>query len=331
KGSMVLFLDEIHRFSSSQQDSLLDAVEKGKIILIGATTENPAFRVNRALLSRCQIFRLDALDDTQLAILYDRCLSLMDNLKFTDDAKKMLLQVSGGDARRLFGIIEAIGKMENHPSLVEGEFLKKFLESQVVFYDKNKDYHYDFISAFIKSIRGSDPDAALFYLAGMLEGGEDPIFIMRRLIVLASEDVGNASVQALQLAVSGLTAIEKIGMPEGRIILSQVVTFLASCPKSNASYTAFESAKSYFKENITNCQIPNRLKNSPTFLHKKEGASSGYKYPHDYPLNFIEEFYFPDMMKSNPPQFYFPTANGIEKTLRDRLSSIWTKWKKYSN
>ena len=331
-GSILLFLDEIHRFSSSQQDSLLEAVESGTVVLIAATTENPAFRVNRPLLSRCQIYRLNPLSDEELLKILDRGLfKVNSNLILDHGSKISILRSSGGDARRLLGIIDALHTIESGQNDWNQDSIEKVLSSQVFNYDRNKENHYDFISAFIKSVRGSDPDAALYYLACMLEGGEDPIFILRRLVILASEDIGNASIQALPLAVNALIAVEKIGMPEGRILLGQVTTFLAACPKSNASYVAMNSAIDFVRKNGVGITIPNHLRNAPTFLHKKEGASEGYRYPHDTKDHFVEENYFPGELKDNPPQFYFPTTQGTDKTLKERLKALWEKMgkKKY--
>lgn len=325
-GSILLFLDEIHRFSTAQQDTLLEAVESGLVILVAATTENPAFRINRPLLSRCQIYKLNSLSDSELLEILERGLKKENaNLSLENDSKNLIVQASGGDARRLLGILEALHTIEPDGGIWDKEKVATYLSSQVFNYDRNKENHYDFISAFIKSIRGSDPDAALYYLACMLEGGEDPIFIIRRLIILASEDIGNASTQALPLAVSALTAIERIGMPEGRIILGQVTAFLASCPKSNASYKAIDSASLFIRSHGSEVTIPNHLRNAPTFLHKKEGASDGYKYPHDLPDHFFVENYFPEELKDSPPQFYFPTNQGMDKNLKERLKSLWEK------
>lgn len=325
-GCTLLFLDEIHRFSSSQQDSLLEAVESGSVVLIAATTENPAFRINRPLLSRCQVFKLEPLSDKDLLLILERGLSReKSNFVLEETSKKSILRASGGDARRLLGIIEALHLTEPEGNIWTNDRIQSFLSSQVINYDRNKESHYDFISAFIKSIRGSDPDAALFYLACMLEGGEDPIFILRRLVILASEDIGNASVQALPLTVSALTAVEKIGMPEGRILLGQVTVFLASCPKSNASYSAIDSAIEYVRKNRSNITIPNHLRNAPTYLHKKEGASEGYRYPHIAENHFVEENYFPEELKEQPPQFFFPSIQGAEKNIKERLKFLWEK------
>lgn len=326
-GSILLFLDEIHRFSSSQQDSLLKGVETGSLVLIGATTESPSFRITRPLLSRCQVLKLEALGILEMKEILERGIG---NLKpsplLEEKAKETLIRYSGGDARRLLSLLEALSLSMDPGVLITETEVNSFLESRVIEYDQAGESHYDVISAFIKSVRGSDPDAALFYLALMLEGGEDPIFIARRLIVLASEDIGNASVHGLSLAVSGLQALEAIGMPEGRIVLAQVTTFLASCPKSNASYKGISSASSFVKERGTSLNIPNRLKNAPTFLHKKEGAGQGYKYPHDFG-GFTEFEYFPDDLKGDPPQFYLPTRNGMEAKIREHLASVWRKFK----
>jgi putative ATPase len=326
-GSILLFLDEIHRFSTSQQDTLLEAVESGLIILVAATTENPAFRINRPLLSRCQIYKLSSLSESELLLILDRGLEKENlGLRLDADSKNLIIHASGGDARRLLGILETLHTIETDENGWNKESIETYLSSQVFNYDRNKENHYDFISAFIKSVRGSDPDAALYYLACMLEGGEDPIFIIRRLIILASEDIGNASMQALPLAVSALTAIERIGMPEGRIILGHVTTFLASCPKSNASYKAIDEASLFIRQNSNQVTIPNHLRNAPTFLHRKEGASENYKYPHDLPDHFLTvENYFPEELKDSPPQFYFPTNQGIDKNLKERLKSLWEK------
>ena len=304
----------------------MEAVESGLIILVAATTENPAFRINRPLLSRCQIYKLSSLSESELLLILDRGLEKENlGLRLDADSKNLIIHASGGDARRLLGILETLHTIETDENGWNKESIETYLSSQVFNYDRNKENHYDFISAFIKSVRGSDPDAALYYLACMLEGGEDPIFIIRRLIILASEDIGNASMQALPLAVSALTAIERIGMPEGRIILGHVTTFLASCPKSNASYKAIDEASLFIRQNSNQVTIPNHLRNAPTFLHRKEGASENYKYPHDLPDHFLTENYFPEELKNSPPQFYFPTSQGTDKNLKERLKSLWEK------
>ncbi len=329
-GSFCIFIDEIHRFSSSQQDSLLDAVETGKIVLIGATTENPAFRVNRALLSRTHVFKLEKLEDEELKNLLNKIINIYPLPKFDDNVIDYFILTAGGDARKFIGIIELFKELGDSESIINLKDAKEILSSQVIHFDKSGENHYDFISAFIKSIRGSDPDASLFYLSAMLEGGEDPLFIMRRLSILASEDIGNASISALQLVSSAYSLIEKIGMPEARILLAQVTVFLAGCPKSNASYIAYETANLFQKNYGSDIQIPLYLRNAPTFLHKREGNARDYKYPHDFPDGFIDENYFPDNLKENPPQFYFPTDRGNDKLLKDRLKAIWEKTGKKS-
>jgi putative ATPase len=330
-GSILLFMDEIHRFNSLQQDSFLESVEKGKIYLIGATTENPAFRINRALLSRCHVYQLKPLEKAELKKLYLRALELSPNLKLEEDSLEFISTACSGDARRFLSILELLDSIEKLDGKWTKPEIEEILSSQILEYDKNKDNHYDYISAFIKSVRGSDPDAALYYLATMLEAGEDPIFLFRRLIILASEDIGNASIYALIFAEAALSAFEKIGMPEGRILLAQVTTFLASCPKSNASYLSIDEAIRFVQNPENRKSIPLYLRNAPTSLHKKQGNSIGYKYPHQFQNAFVEEFYFPEDFKKNPPQFYFPSEAGNEKSLRERLLSIWKKtgWKKY--
>ncbi|MEM7179450.1 MAG: replication-associated recombination protein A [Spirochaetota bacterium] len=322
-GKVILFLDEIHRFSASQQDSLLDAVERGVIALVGATTENPGFRINRALLSRLHVHKLQALSKEDLGEILQRGLRhYAGDLQLSESLQEFVLHASGGDARRLLGIVEAVYLLAGKNPL-EDEVIRQHIDSFVMDYDKSGENHYDFISAFIKSIRGSDPDAAMYYLACMLEGGEDPLFIARRLVILASEDVGNASVHALPLANAMMASVEKIGMPESSILLAHVTSFLASCPKSNASYMAIKKARSYVKEHGPNVRIPDHLRNAPTWVHRKEGAGQGYKYPHEYPNHFLQQFYFPEDLVENPPQFYFPSTNGQEKTIRERLQYLW--------
>lgn len=325
-GTILIFLDEIHRFSSSQQDSLLHAIEDGHVILIGATTENPAFRINRPLLSRCNVLKLELLDENALEEILAKSLAATD-LAIEKNAKITILNAVAGDGRKLIGIIEGLSSLARENKSITQEFIDEYMSSRVIQYDKNKEY-LDVISAFIKSIRGSDPDAALFYLAVMLEGGEDPLFIMRRLVILASEDIGNASVHALNLAVSGMSAIEKIGLPEGRIIISQVTTFLASCPKSNSSYVALAKASEFVKAQ-DEIIVPNHLRNPVSSIHKKEGAGEGYVYPHDMPQNFIHTNYFPENLKGENPQFYFPTVNGMEKKIKETLDSLWRGQKNY--
>lgn len=330
QGSTLLFLDEIHRFNSAQQDSLLEAIENGQIILIASTTENPAFRINRALLSRVYTYKLNPLQEKDFQILYERAKELI-KIELSMDGFSFVAHSSMGDARRFLGILEFLDTLSETHKIWTKEEIEKSLSLQVIQYDMVKDYHYDYISAFIKSIRGSDPDAALYYLACMLEGGEDPLFIMRRLVILASEDLGNASVYALPLASAAFDSLEKIGMPEGRILLAHVTTYLASCPKSNSAYIGLERAVEFVKEHARKFEVPLHLRNAPTYLHKKEGNSLNYKYPHDDPNHFVKEFYFPNELKTNPPQFYFPSESGMEKSLKERLKILWqdSGWKNY--
>ncbi|MBL0954194.1 MAG: replication-associated recombination protein A [Leptospira sp.] len=323
-GTIVLFLDEIHRFSSSQQDALLSAVEEGEIILIAATTENPSFRVNKALLSRMLVYRLTTLTEEEEDQIFSACLSKQNtNRTIPEVVKQELFRRSAGDARKLLGYLERILSATKEGEEVTEERLSVILGDTLVTYDKNSESHYDIISAFIKSLRGSDPDAALFYLALMLEGGEDPLFIARRLVIFASEDVGNASVHALPLAIATWQAVERVGMPEGRIPLGQCTTFLASAPKSNASYVAINEALAFVKARNKSFQIPNHLRNAPTATHRNEGAGEGYKYPHDFPGHFLKERYFPESFYPNPPSFYSPSNQGMEKNLKEQLERLW--------
>ncbi len=316
----VLFIDEIHRFSKSQQDALLGAVESGIIILIGATTENPSFEVIGPLLSRCFVYRLTALTRSDISEILDRALigdASLSHLEISPEARSLLIESSAGDARKLLSTLELCASLRLD-GLIESETLSNLLQGRVRSYDKAGENHFDFISAFIKSLRGSDPDAALIYMACMLEAGEDPLFIARRMVIFASEDIGNAAPQALQTAVSAFLALERIGMPEGRIVLSQASNFLASCPKSNASYSAIESALEKVKNR--KIQIPDHLRNAPTDTHRQEGAGKGYLYPHDFPGHYAEQNYMPPGFEKD--QFYFPTVEGQEGKLKDRLRGL---------
>jgi len=327
----ILFIDEIHRFNKAQQDALLHSVETGLIILIGATTENPSFEVIPALRSRARVYVLNELSKNDLhkilqnAILKDELLSGC-NLVLVDE--DYLLYLSGGDARIMLSIFESavIQETGKEEILITKELLDNIIQRKNIFYDKGGEEHYNIISAFIKSVRGSDPDAALYWLARMLEGGEDPLFIARRLIVLASEDIGNASPNGLVLAEAAFGAVEKIGMPEARIVLAQCTTYLASSPKSNASYMGISKAEQEVKTQPM-YPVPNPLRNAPTKLMKELGYGEKYKYPHDYDNNFLIEKYFPEEMGEK--QFYFPTDNGQEKNLKDRLKTLWKGKKKY--
>lgn len=324
--STILFIDEIHRFNKAQQDGLLHSVEEGTIILIGATTENPSFEVISPLLSRCQVLKLESLTKEQLKEIVLRAIksdAIFSKLKVKLTGLDKLISLGSGDARKTLNLLEVcfnMVKVKNKTAEITPDLVRKAAESNVLYYDKKGDYHYDTISAFIKSVRGSDPDAAVYYLARMLEAGEDPMFVVRRLIILASEDIGNAEPYALSLATAAMQAIHNVGMPEARIILSQVTTYLASCPKSNASYLAIDAAIKDVKEN-PDIPVPLHLRNAPTKLMKDEGYGDGYKYPHDFPQHFVNETYLPDKLKNK--RYYFPTKLGREKSLKERLILLW--------
>lgn len=323
---VVLFIDEIHRFNKSQQDALLGAVEKGVIRLIGATTENPSFEVNAALLSRCQVFTLNALGKAELEKMIQQALSndaalkkLRVDLRETD----ALLRISGGDGRKLLNLLEIVLEgIGEYPVVVTDEKVMAIAQQKVALYDKSGEQHYDIISAFIKSIRGSDPNAAVYWLARMIEGGEDVKFIARRLIILASEDIGNANPNALLLATNCFQAVNVIGYPEARIILSQCVTYLASSPKSNASYLAINQAQSLVRQQ-GDLPVPLHLRNAPTKLMKDLNYGKEYKYSHDYENNFISQEYMPDELKN--AKLYDPGANPRENELRRYLQKLWGK------
>jgi len=323
----ILFIDEIHRFTKSQQDALLHAVEDGSITLMGATTENPSFEVISPLLSRCRVLRLHPLNDLDLECVIKRALGndillSQKNLQIDDETKTFLIDSCGGDARKMLNTLElAISLHSEGNAKLLKENIQEALQQKQVIYDKTGDYHYDVISAFIKSVRGSDPDAAVYWLAVMLEGGEKPEFIARRLIILAAEDIGNAEPYALQLATAAFDAVHKIGMPESRIILSQITTYLAGVPKSNAAYKAIDSALENVRQNGAG-SVPLHLRNAPTKLMKSEGYGKNYKYAHSYGEHFVEQNYFPESFK-NTPQFYSPQNEGREKFLKERLGKLW--------
>ena len=327
----ILFIDEIHRFNKAQQDALLSSVESGEIILIGATTENPSFEVIPALRSRVRIFVLEELSKIDLqnivnyALTNDEFLGKL-NIKLIDP--DFLIYVSGGDARILLNILEASVIQESGGNEIEitKAVIENVIQRKNFIYDKAGEEHYNLISAFIKSLRGSDPDAAVYWMARMLEGGEDPLFIARRMVVLASEDIGNASPNALLLAEAAFSAVDKIGMPEARIILSQCAVYLASSPKSNASYFAIDNALKDVR-NLPQYQVPLHLRNAPTKLMKELGYHKDYRYPHSFENNFIMENYLPDELSGK--QYYFPTDIGQEKNLKERLKFLWKKRKKY--
>lgn len=327
----ILFIDEIHRFNKAQQDALLHSIESGLLILIGATTENPSFEVIPALRSRARVFVLEELTKQDLTDILMSAITkdeFLKKLKITSVDENYLIYLSGGDARIMLTIFEAAVIQEIHQDEIKltKEIFENIVQRKNILYDKAGEEHYNVISAFIKSIRGSDPDAALYWMARMIEGGEDPLFIARRLIILASEDIGNASPNALVLAEATFSAVEKIGMPEGRIILAQCVTYLASQPKSNASYLGIESALEEVRKNPV-AAVPKHLRNAPTNLMKELGYNKNYKYAHDYNNHFVEENYLPDDLLKK--QFYFPTENGQEKRLKDWLKFLWKTKKKY--
>lgn len=326
----ILFIDEIHRFNKSQQDALLHAVESGLITLVGATTENPSFEVNPALLSRMKVFRLEALTNEDLRTMILRALEKDEQLSEENielESIDDLIMYAGGDGRKCLSILETalvLAEKEAGKTVISRDVLQKAALSLKSAYDKKSDYHYDTISAFIKSIRGSDPDAALLWLARMLDGGEDPMFIARRLIISASEDIGNSDPTALILAVNGMEAVKMIGMPEARIILSQVVTYLASTNKSNSSYRAIDAALADVK-NASVISVPLHLRNGVTKLMKNEGYGAGYKYSHDFPNNFTPQNYFPEEIGEK--SYYQPTQMGREKAFWDRLKALWQRLK----
>jgi putative ATPase len=325
----ILFIDEIHRFNKSQQDALLHAVEKGIITLIGATTENPSFEVNSALLSRSRVYRLRSLDDSDIKRIIEHAVqndTYLRTLNISIESWESLLSISGGDARTALNALElsVIFAQQANPTtndiIITRELLENVLQQKTAQYDKHGESHYDTISAFIKSMRGSDPSAALFWLAKMIDAGEDARFIARRMVIFASEDVGNSDPQALQVAVSVFQAVEMVGMPEARINLAQGATYLASTTKSNASYRGIEDALSLIRSGIKNT-VPLHLRNAPTKLMKQEGYAKEYKYPHSYPNHFVREHYFPSEIDQQT--LYIPTSEGYEHKLRSRLESLW--------
>jgi len=327
----ILFIDEIHRFNKAQQDALLHCVEDGTILLIGATTENPSFEVISPLLSRCRVYQLNPFAEEEIAAIVNRALNndvkLKElNIQIEAKVRQSIVQYAAGDARIALNAIELASQLAVPDSqgnrFLTKELIEEVLQKRTLIYDKKGDYHYDTISAFIKSIRGSDPDAAVYWMARMLAGGEDPKFIARRLIILASEDIGNAEPQALVVATSAFTAVHYVGMPEAQIILSQAATYLASVPKSNAAYLAINQAMQEVRESQPE-PVPLHLRNAPTDLMKKEGYGKGYKYPHDEPEHFIEENYLPAGKQSKI--YYHPTDQGVEKKLAERLSRLWKK------
>jgi putative ATPase len=320
----ILFIDEIHRFNKSQQDGLLGAVEKGKITLIGATTENPSFEVNAALISRCQVYTLNHLDKTHLRRIIDKALSEdveLKKIKVDLKETEALFNLSGGDARKLLNLFELAVKSENSDSVtLTDEKVMAVAQRKTVLYDKKGEMHYDIISAFIKSIRGSDPNAAVYYLARMIEGGEDVKFIARRLLILASEDIGNANPTALVMANATFQSVNIIGYPESRIILSQCVTYLACSAKSNASYEAINKAQALVMK-MGDLPVPMALRNAPTKLMKEQGYGDSYKYAHGYEGNFVKMEFLPEEIKET--KLYDPGQNAREEELRKFLRNRW--------
>lgn len=332
----ILFIDEIHRFNKAQQDSLLHSVEKGSIILIGATTENPSFEVISPLLSRSRVYVLEELSKNDLmqiidtALTKDEYLSKM-NIEIPD--KDFLIKLSGGDGRRLLNGLELAVKLtypdSNGKIVLTNEILKETYQTNYIKYDKNAEEHYNIISAFIKSMRGSDPDAALYWMAKMLKGGEDPKFICRRMVILASEDIGNADPNALTMAINCFNAINVIGMPEGRIIMGQTAVYLASAPKSNASYMAISQALED-ADRYPDTMVPLHLRNAPTKLMKELNYGKDYNYAHSFDNHFVDDQYLPDEVKDKI--YYMPGELGKEKEIKERLETLWkdSKHKNYN-
>lgn len=322
----LLFIDEIHRFNKSQQDALLHSVESGSITLIGATTENPSFEVNAALISRCRVYHLQNLSESQIEQIINNAIENDKGLKESSieiPAIKDLINLSGGDARTALNVLEVsfnYAKTNDNKAIITKEIIEQVLQQKIAQYDKKGESHYDTISAFIKSMRGSDPDAALIWLAKMLDAGEDPKFIARRMVVFASEDIGNADIDALQVALNVFRAVEVIGMPECRINLAQGVCYLSSTVKSNASYMAIEKALDLIQKGMP-ISVPLHLRNAPTKLMKNEGYGKDYKYPHDFPEHFFKENYFP--IDVNTMKLYNPDGMGREAKIKDRLNRLW--------
>lgn len=322
--SPILFIDEIHRFSKSQQDSLLAAVETGAITLIGATTENPSFEVIRPLLSRCQVYVLKSLDKADLEVLLHRALTkdlVLKERHIEVKETEALFRYSGGDARKLLGILDLVTSASDaDPLVIDNATITERLQQNPLAYDKEGEMHYDIISAFIKSIRGSDPDAALYWLARMIEGGEDPKFIARRLVISASEDIGLANPNALLLANAAFDAVAKIGWPEGRIPLAEATVYLATSAKSNSAYMGINNALQLVKR-TGNLPVPLHLRNAPTKLMAELGYHDGYLYPHDYPGNFTPQQYMPNEVKDEV--LWKPCSNQAEDRSRDRMNTLW--------
>ena len=324
KNSPILFIDEIHRFNKSQQDSLLAAVERGIVTLIGATTENPSFEIIRPLLSRCQLYILKSLEKDDLLELLDRAISedaYLKQRRITVRETDALLRFSGGDARKLLNTLELVVEADNSEEvIITNAIVTERLQQNPLAYDKNGEMHYDIVSAYIKSIRGSDPDGALYWLARMIQGGEDPSFIARRLVISASEDIGLANPNALLIANAAFDAVMKIGWPEGRIPLAEATVYLATSPKSNSAYMGINSALGLV-EQTGNLPVPLHLRNAPTKLMKELGYSDGYKYAHDYENHFVEQQFLPDELTGT--RLWTPQPNAAEEKMKERMRYLW--------
>jgi putative ATPase len=329
QSNVILFIDEIHRFNKGQQDALLGAVEKGIITLIGATTENPSFEVNSALLSRTQVYILKALDEKDLVALLQHAITndvVLKTKKIELKETEAMINISGGDARKLLNLLELVTDSSGDNVVITDNIVMEIAQQRIALYDKKGEQHYDIISAFIKSIRGSDPNAAVYWLARMIEGGEDVKFIARRMLILASEDIGNANPNALLLANATFDAVNKIGYPESQLILSQCAIYLASSAKSNAATVAIGAALSAVKEH-GDLPVPLHIRNAPTKLMKNEGYGKGYEYSHNYENNFSAQEYLPKEISGTT--FYHPSANAREEELRKFLKALWKEKYKY--
>ena len=320
-----LFIDEIHRFNKSQQDSLLGAVEQGIVTLIGATTENPSFEVISPLLSRCQVYILRSMEDDELQQLLDRAITKDDEMRKRNvkvEQCEALFKFSGGDARKLLNILDIIAAATDGDITITDDYVTQCLQQNIALYDKNGEQHYDVISAFIKSVRGSDPNAAIYYLARMLAGGEEPRFIARRLVILASEDIGLANPNALLLANACFDTVHKIGMPEARITLAETTIYLATSPKSNSAYMAINEALSFVEHDTTNRPVPLHLRNAPTKLMADAGYGKNYKYAHDFADNFVNQEFLPESLTGKT--FYHPNVqNQQEQKIAERINRLW--------
>ncbi|MBO5464477.1 MAG: replication-associated recombination protein A [Alistipes sp.] len=325
QSSAFLFIDEIHRFNKSQQDSLLGAVEQGIITLIGATTENPSFEVISPLLSRCQVYILKSMNDEELNTLLNRAINSENGLRDRNvkvSQTEALFKFSGGDARKLLNILDIIAGATDGDIEITDSFVTECLQQNIALYDKNGEQHYDVISAFIKSVRGSDPNAAIYYLARMLAGGEEPRFIARRLVILASEDIGLANPNALLLANACFDTVHKIGMPEARITLAETTIYLATSPKSNSAYMAINEALAFVEHDTTNRPVPLHLRNAPTKLMSEAGYAKGYKYAHDFDGSFVEQEFLPESIAGR--RFYKPNLqNSTEAKIAERMERLW--------